>query len=91
VPAFTVVPAGLAAAELSTPARVTLDGVGGARPGMSVVAVSAEWGVPLRPSYEVRPTCGTARINLPGIVGGGDLHAARAVRRRLLPQGGRHG
>jgi hypothetical protein len=61
--------AGAAAAGLSTPARVTLDGVGGARPGMSVAAVSARWSVPLRPSYEVRPTCGTARIERPGIAG----------------------
>ncbi len=68
---FTValVAAGSAMATLSPPARVTLDGVAGARPGMSVAAVSAVWGVRLRPSYEVRPTCGTARIELPGIEG----------------------
>jgi hypothetical protein len=60
---------GAAAAGLSTPARVTLDGVGGARPGMNVATVSAAWGAPLRPDYEVRPTCGTARIERPGIVG----------------------
>jgi hypothetical protein len=66
---LAVAGAGAAAAGLRTPARVTLDGVGGARPGMSVAAVSAEWGVALRPNYEVRPTCGTARIELPGIVG----------------------
>ena len=67
--AFSLVFAGLAAAELGPPARVTLDGVGGARPGMGVAAVSAKWGVPLRPNYEVRPTCGTARIERPGILG----------------------
>ena len=67
--AFALVPAGSAAAGLNTPVRVTLDGVGGARPGMNVQEVSGEWGVPLRPSYEVRPTCGTARIERPGIVG----------------------
>src|SRR5688572_33484548 len=67
--AFAVVPAGLAADGLGTPARVTLDGVGGARPGMSAAAVSAKWGVPLRPNYEVRPGCGTARIERPGIAG----------------------
>jgi hypothetical protein len=61
--------AGVAAAGLSTPARVTLDGVGGARPGMNLAAVSATWRVPLRPTYEVRPTCGTASIKRPGIVG----------------------
>jgi hypothetical protein len=60
---------GAAAAGLSSPARVTLDGVGGARPGMGVAAVSTRWGVPLRPNYEVRPSCGTAGIERPGIVG----------------------
>jgi hypothetical protein len=67
--AFALVPAGSAAAALNTPVRVTLDGVGGARPGMNVQDVSDEWGVPLRPNYEVRPTCGTARIERLGIVG----------------------
>jgi hypothetical protein len=57
------------AAALSTPVRVSLDGAGGARPGMSVAAVSAKWGVTLRPNYEVRPTCGEARIERPGIAG----------------------
>jgi hypothetical protein len=61
--------AGVAAAALGTPARVTLDGVGGARPGMSAAAVSAAWGMPLRPDYEVRPNCGTARVARPGVVG----------------------
>ena len=36
---------------------------------MTVGAVSAKWGVVLRPNYEVRPTCGTARIEQPGVVG----------------------
>ena len=67
--AFALVVAGEAAAGLTTPARVTLDGVAGARPGMSVAAVSARWGLAVRPNYEVRPTCGTARIERPGIVG----------------------
>jgi hypothetical protein len=67
--ASTLTAAGAAAAGLSTPARVTLDGVGGARPGMSVAAVSARWDMPLRPNYEVRPTCGTASIERPGIAG----------------------
>ena len=61
--------AGVATAGLSAPVRVTLDGVSGVRPGMNVAAVSAEWGVRLRPNYEVRPTCGTANIERPGIVG----------------------
>jgi hypothetical protein len=67
--ACALLPAGLAAAGIVTPVRVTLDGVVGARPGMSVAAVSAKWGVAVRPNYEVRPTCGTARIKRPGIVG----------------------
>jgi hypothetical protein len=61
--------AGAAAAGLSTPVRVTLDGVSGVRPGMTVAAVSAAWGMVLRPNYEVRPMCGTASIERPGIVG----------------------
>ena len=67
--AFTLATAGAAAAGLGTPARVTVDGVGGARPGMSVAVVSAKWGVPLRPNYEVRPTCGTAHVERRGMVG----------------------
>jgi hypothetical protein len=67
--ASTFATAGVAAAGLITPARVTLDGVGGAHPGMKVAAVSAAWGVHLRPSYEVRPTCGTSSIERPGIKG----------------------
>jgi hypothetical protein len=69
VVAFALASVDEAGAALGTPARVTLDGVGGARPGMSVAAVSAAWGLPLRPSYEVRPGCGTARIARPGVVG----------------------
>jgi hypothetical protein len=67
--AATLAAASVADAGLRAPARVTLDGVSGARPEMNVSAVSAAWGVPLRPNYEVRPTCGTARIERPGIVG----------------------
>jgi hypothetical protein len=67
--ASTFTTAGVAAAGLITPARVTLDGVGGAHPGMKVAAVSAAWGVHLRPSYEVRPTCGTSSIKRSGIKG----------------------
>ena len=69
VVAFALVLAGSTSAGLSTPVRVTLDGVGGARPGMNVQEVSDEWGVSLRPNYEVRPTCGTAHLVRPGIVG----------------------
>ena len=64
-----LVAGGTAIAALSQPARVTLDGVAGARPGMSVAAVSAAWGISLRPSYEVRSNCGTAPIERPGVKG----------------------
>jgi hypothetical protein len=67
--ASTLAAAGTATAALNNPVRVTLDGVSGVRPGMTVGAVSAEWGVVLRPNYEVRPTCGTASIERQGIVG----------------------
>jgi hypothetical protein len=59
--------AGVAAVE--PPVRVTLDGVAGARPGMSVQAVSAAWGLSLRPTYEVRPDCGQAFLDEPGLKG----------------------
>jgi hypothetical protein len=36
---------------------------------MSVATVSARWGIHLRPDYEVRATCGLARIDRPGTVG----------------------
>ena len=56
-------------AALRAPVTMTLDGVSGARPGMSVDAVSERWGVRLRPSYEVRATCGQAILDRPGIAG----------------------
>ena len=61
--------AGVAGAALRPPALVTLDGVAGVRPGMSVAAVSARWDIRLRPNYEVRPTCGQALIERPGLEG----------------------
>jgi hypothetical protein len=67
--AFALVSVVSAGAGIGTPVRVTLDGVGGVRPGMSVAAVAAKWGIPVRPNYEVRPTCGTAGIERAGIVG----------------------
>jgi hypothetical protein len=60
---------GAAAAALRAPLRLSFDGAAGVRPGMSVAAVSARWGIRLRPDYEVRPTCGEARIGVAGIVG----------------------
>ena len=58
-----------APAAIVPPARVTLDGVAGARPGMRAAAVSAAWGMPLRFSYEVRPDCGQATIDERGLRG----------------------
>jgi hypothetical protein len=58
-----------APAALAPPARLTLDGVAGVRPGMSVAAVSAAWGLRLRPTYEVRPSCGQAFIDERGLEG----------------------
>jgi hypothetical protein len=69
--AFTVVvallAAGVAAARLQPPVRVTLDGVAGVRPGMPLAEVSDRWGVRLHPSYEVAPDCGPADIR--GVAG----------------------
>jgi hypothetical protein len=62
--------AGAAEAALRSPVRVTLDGVAGVRPGMSARAVSAQWGIEVRPSYEVRPDCGEAALRgAPGVAG----------------------
>jgi len=61
--------AGTAAAELRAPVRVTLDGVAGVRPGLPVAAVSARWGVHLRPDYSASSDCGPADIRRAGIQG----------------------
>jgi hypothetical protein len=58
-----------AAGAIGAPVRVTLDGVEGARPGMTVHAVSQAWGMRLRPSYEVRPNCGQAHLDRGGVRG----------------------
>jgi hypothetical protein len=58
-----------APAALEPPVRMTLDGVGGVKPGMSVGAVSAAWGLRLRPTYEVRRTCGQAFVGERGLDG----------------------
>ena len=62
-----VVVSGTALAALRAPVQVSLGGAAGARPGMSLAAVSARWGIRLRPDYEVRPTCGDAQIE--GVAG----------------------
>jgi hypothetical protein len=51
------------------PAPVTLDGVGGARPGMTAVAVSRAWNTPLRLDAPIRPGCQTAAISKGGMRG----------------------
>jgi hypothetical protein len=58
-----------AGAAIGVPVRVTLDGVAGARPGMTAAQVSQRWGLRLRPSYEVRPDCGQALIERAGLRG----------------------
>jgi hypothetical protein len=60
---------GAAGSALQAPVLVTLDSVVGARPGMTVAAVSERWGIRLRPNYEVRPTCGQAFIKRQGVDG----------------------
>jgi hypothetical protein len=58
-----------AGAAIGVPVRVALDGVAGARPGMTAAQVSQLWGLRLRPSYEVRPDCGQALIERAGLRG----------------------
>jgi hypothetical protein len=60
---------GAADAALRPPALMTLEGVAGAQPGMSVAAVSARWDIRLRPGYEVRPTCGQAFLRRSKLTG----------------------
>jgi hypothetical protein len=58
-----------AGAAVRAPLQLSLDGVAGARPGMSVAQVSERWGMRLRPSYEVRLDCGQAFVRRPGLAG----------------------
>ena len=44
------------------PAPVTLNGVGGVKPGMRIAAVEKRWGVDLRLSGEITPGCETAPV-----------------------------
>lgn len=67
--ALTLASAAVGFGAVDPPVRVTLDGVGGARPGMTAPAVSAAWGMRLRPSYEVRADCGQALFEQRGLVG----------------------
>lgn len=51
------------------PAPITLDGVGGARPGMRAAAVSQAWKTPLRLDAPIRPGCRTAVVSRGGLRG----------------------
>ena len=64
-----LVVAGGAGAAIRAPLRVTLDGVGGAQPGLSAEVLSERWGMRLRPTYEVRPDCGQAFLSRSGLQG----------------------
>ena len=67
--AVTLASAAVALGAVDPPVRVTLDGVEGARPGMTASAVSAAWGMPMRPSYELRADCGQALFEGRGLDG----------------------
>jgi hypothetical protein len=66
-PAIVVVSAVVSTSGL--PAPVTLDGVGGARPGMTPAAVARAWNTPLRLDAPIRPGCQTAAISKGGMRG----------------------
>ncbi|MDX6436839.1 MAG: hypothetical protein QOK34_1673 [Gaiellaceae bacterium] len=51
------------------PSVVTLDGVSGARPGMSVARVQSLWGVRLKLEGHASPGCQTASFHLGPIIG----------------------
>jgi hypothetical protein len=71
--AVALVAGGTAIAGLDPAVRMTLDGVGGACPGMSVAAVSARWGV--------RPAMRCDRRAAPHVSRGRDRRARdRGVR-----------
>jgi hypothetical protein len=67
--AAAVIAAEAAVGAVGAPLKVTLDGVAGARPGMSTAQVSERWGLRLRPTYEVRPDCGQAFLSRSGLRG----------------------
>lgn len=51
------------------PAPVTLDGVAGARPGMTAAAVSQAWKTPVRLGERIRPGCQTSAVSKGGMDG----------------------
>jgi hypothetical protein len=67
--AVALIFANAAGGAVGAPLKVTLDGVAGARPGMSTAQVSERWGLRLRPTYEVRPDCGQAFLSRSGLRG----------------------
>ncbi len=56
-------------ASTRLPAKVTLDGVGGVRPGMTVAHASARWGIPLRLEDEFGPQCSAAAVRAGPMLG----------------------
>jgi hypothetical protein len=67
--AVALIVVGAAGAAVRAPLELTLDGVAGARPGMTAAQVSERWGLELRPTYEVRPDCGQAFLRRSGLAG----------------------
>ena len=70
--AAAAVPVLAGTASAGLPAPVTLDGVGGVVPGMTVAQVSHAWGVRLAPRGGVSPECTTAEVRK-GALGGSVL------------------
>ncbi len=56
-------------ASIRLPAKVTLDGVGGVRPGMTASHVSAHWGIPLRLDEQFGPQCSPAEVRAGRMLG----------------------
>jgi hypothetical protein len=84
------------AAAANPPSLVTLDGVSGAQPGMSVVRVQSLWGVQLKLEGKTSPGCQTAIFRLGRIIGSvlfqnGRLRAAWFSRGAETPSGIRIG
>jgi hypothetical protein len=97
VSAIALVAVPTAAAELQPPVVVTLDGIGGAVPGMSAAQVGSLWGVRLAlEGSKGFPGCKTATVARPGISGGvmfreGRWRAAWFTRGIRTPSGIRIG
>ena len=57
------------AALAALPSTMTLDGVGGIRPGSSEREVERRWGVELELDYAFGAQCAPARLSAPGVTG----------------------